>query len=107
LPGPDEFTIIDEQSVTDRKKKPRMGMASIAIWNLDDGLKARLRVRAAKHGRSMEDEARDTLRKELESERQPRRNLASAIRRRFSPLSGNDLPATPRAAMREPPDFSR
>ncbi len=82
-------------------------MASITIRNLDDGLKARLRVRAAKHGRSMEDEARDMLRTALATERQPPRNLASAIRRRFSPLGGIDLPATPRAAMREPPDFKR
>jgi len=37
-------------------------MASITIRNLDDPLKARLRVQAATHGRSMEDEARDILR---------------------------------------------
>ena len=30
-------------------------MASITIRNLDDGLKHRLRIRAAQHGRSMED----------------------------------------------------
>ena len=34
-------------------------MASITIRNLDDGLKRRLRVRAAENGRSMEEEARD------------------------------------------------
>ena len=33
-------------------------MASITIRNLDDTVKERLRVRAAMHGRSMEDEAR-------------------------------------------------
>jgi plasmid stability protein len=43
-------------------------MASMTIRNLDDGLKGRLRVRAAIHGRSMEDEARDILRAALATE---------------------------------------
>jgi plasmid stability protein len=38
-------------------------VASITIRNLDEALKARLRVRAAIHDRSMEDEARDILRR--------------------------------------------
>src|SRR5258705_10924595 len=37
-------------------------MASITIRQLDDELKKRLRLRAASHGRSMEDEARVILR---------------------------------------------
>ena len=37
-------------------------MGSITIRNLDDSLKSRLRIQAAVHGRSMEDEARDILR---------------------------------------------
>jgi len=37
-------------------------MASITIRNLDDDLKAQLRVVAASHGRSMEEEARTILR---------------------------------------------
>ena len=36
-------------------------MASITIRNLDDEVKQRLRVRAAEHGNSMEQEARDIL----------------------------------------------
>ncbi len=36
-------------------------MASITIRRLDDNVKARLRVQAAKHGRSMEEEAREIL----------------------------------------------
>ena len=34
-------------------------MASITIRNLEELLKARLRIRAATHGRSMEEEARE------------------------------------------------
>ncbi len=80
-------------------------MASITIRNLDDPLKARLRVQAAIHGRSMEDEARDILRTALNREPVPPSNLAAAIRARFAPLGGVDLPELPREPMREPPDF--
>ena len=38
-------------------------MASITIRNLDPAVKDRLRVRAAEHGRSMEEEARLILRR--------------------------------------------
>ncbi|MEA2988651.1 MAG: phosphopantothenoylcysteine decarboxylase / phosphopantothenate---cysteine ligase, partial [Alphaproteobacteria bacterium] len=37
-------------------------MASITIRQLDEELKQRLRLRAAAHGRSMEDEVRTILR---------------------------------------------
>ena len=80
-------------------------MASITIRNLNEPLKARLRVQAARHGRSMEDEARDILRTALNHEPAPPPNLAAAIRARFAPLGGIELPETPREKMREPPDF--
>jgi antitoxin FitA len=70
-------------------------MASITIRNLDEPLKARLRVQAAMHGRSMEDEARDILRTALNQERAPPANLAAAIRARFAPLGGVELPECP------------
>lgn len=66
-------------------------MASMTIRNLDDSLKQRLRLRAAAHGRSMEDEARDILRVALStSERQPG-NLAAAIRARIASTGGITL----------------
>ena len=80
-------------------------MASITIRQLDERLKARLRLRAAKHGRSMEDEARDILRSALSTESSRPVNLAEAIRRRFAPLGGVDLPDLPRDAMRDAPRF--
>jgi plasmid stability protein len=61
-------------------------MGSIIIRNLDDSLKSRLRLRAAVHGRSMEDEARDILLSALSRERPRPRSLAVAIRARFSSL---------------------
>lgn len=80
-------------------------MASITIRNLDEGLKSRLRIQAAIHGRSMEDEARDILRCALNQEAPRPANLASAIRARFAPLGGVELPPIPREPIREPPSF--
>jgi plasmid stability protein len=40
-------------------------VASITIRDLDDSVKRKLRVRAAQHGRSMEEEARNILRTAL------------------------------------------
>ena len=82
-------------------------MASMTIRNIDDPLKIRLRLRAAAHGRSMEDEARDILRAALSVEGKQPRNLALAIRSRIAPLGGVELETTPRELIREPIDFGR
>lgn len=80
-------------------------MGSITIRNLDDSLKSRLRVQAAVHGRSMEDEARDILRSVLNQEPQGPRNLGTAINDLFKPFGGFDMPEVPREPLREPPSF--
>lgn len=82
-------------------------MASITIRNLDDKLKQHLRIRAAQHGRSMEEEARVILRLALAEERAASQDLGLAIHRRFAPLGGVDLPVAPREPVREPPSFDR
>ena len=69
-------------------------MASITIRNLEDDGKRRLRIRAAEHGRSMEEEAREILRQVVGPER-PAHNLAAAIRARIVPLGGVELDLTP------------
>ncbi|WP_435170390.1 FitA-like ribbon-helix-helix domain-containing protein [Falsirhodobacter sp. 1013] len=79
-------------------------MASITIRNLDDGIKQRLRVRAAEHGRSMEEEAREILREVVAEPRQPV-NLAAMIRSRVAAYGGADLSLPPREAIRTPPRF--
>lgn len=81
-------------------------MSSITIRKLDDGLKRKLRVRAAGRNRSMEEEARDILRCALSEEPRPKDNLADAIRRLIEPLGGVELPPFPRGAIREPPDLT-
>ena len=78
-------------------------MASITIRNLDEQTKGRLRVRAAHHKRSMEEEARHILRASLAEGRAIPGNLVEAIRRRFEPLGGVELPLPPREPIREPP----
>lgn len=82
-------------------------MASMTIRNIDDQLKARLRVQAAQHGRSMEDEARDILRAALSSEAARAQSLVETIRARIEPLGGIDLDIAPREPLREPPAIDR
>lgn len=80
-------------------------MASITIRNLDDGLKARLRVKAARAGRSMEDEAREILRTALANPDRVPQDLAERIRLRFHAAGGVELEIPPREQMRRPPDL--
>jgi plasmid stability protein len=81
-------------------------MASLLIRKLDDRTKSRLRVRAAQHGRSMEEEAREILRSAVAASSPQPGNLAEAIRRRFAKFGGVDLPKIERDLPRDPPDFS-
>lgn len=77
-------------------------MASITIRNLEDDLKQTLRVRAATHGRSMEEEVRQILREALVQPSQVESNLAERLRQRFQWLGGVDLPELTREPIREP-----
>jgi plasmid stability protein len=79
-------------------------MASITIRNLDDAVKQRLRMRAAEHGRSMEEEARDILRRAV-GRTHPSANLGETIHRRFAALGGLEPDLPPREPMPEPPCF--
>ncbi len=80
-------------------------MAAITIRRLDEATKMRLRVRAAQHGRSMEEEAREILRSALVVSPRPEENLAAAIRRRFAPLGGVELELPKREPVGPPPEF--
>jgi antitoxin FitA len=91
-------------------------MASITIRNLDDGVKRRLRIRAAENGRSMEEEARTILetgvapRPGLAEESKPFRSggeLWDSIRARFAPLGGMELEPFPDGPVPDPPDFDK
>ena len=81
-------------------------MAVMTIRNIDTAIKNRLRVRAAMHGRSMEDEARDILRSALSTELPQPRDLGQTIPRRFAKLGGVELPPAKRDAIR-PVNFDK
>lgn len=76
-------------------------MASLTIRNFDDELKARLRLQAAQHGWSMEQEAREILRRAvLAPSSGP--GFAQTIHRRFAALDVQELPIPKRRAARLP-----
>jgi antitoxin FitA len=77
-------------------------MASITIRQLEEGIKRRLRIRAARHGRSMEQEAREILKSALNKPEDQAKDLGEAIRRRFAKYGGVDLEIPPREPMPEP-----
>ena len=79
-------------------------MASLTIRNIDNNLKAQLRLRAAQHGCSMEAEVRTILLQSL-SPSISDSNLADSIHKRFEALAVDSLPIPPRQAVRTPPDF--
>ena len=79
-------------------------MATLTIRKLSDAAKSKLRIRAAQHGRSMEDEARRIIEEAVAVDK--KLNLAEAIHGLFAPLGGIDLELPPRDPVREPPDFS-
>ena len=79
-------------------------MASLTIRNIEDAIKASLRIRAAEHGRSMEEEARQILRRSLVRDR-PSVGLGSLIASRFSAVGGVELPVIPRSPPRTFPGF--
>ena len=78
-------------------------MASITIRQLPEVTKRKLRIRAAQHGRSMEQEAREIIKTALEAPKKEQpKNLAEAIRRRFAPFGGVKLEIPPREPIPEP-----
>jgi plasmid stability protein len=81
-------------------------MATLTIRQLDQKTKTRLRVRAAHHGRSMEEEAREILRSALIASPPPKGNLADAIRRRFAAFGGFEVQSPQRDSVRDVPEFA-
>jgi len=79
-------------------------MANLTIRNLDDEVKARLRVEAARHGRSMEEEVRHILRQVVYAPAEER-GLGSRIADRFRDVGGCELPLPDRREEPRSPDF--
>jgi plasmid stability protein len=82
-------------------------MASLTIRKLDEKVKAKLRVRAAMKGHSMEEEVREILTTALKNQPEKSESLYTAIRRHLAEagIEGVDLPEFDRGPMREIPKF--
>lgn len=74
-------------------------MASLTLRNIDESLKANLRMVAAANGRSMEEEARQILKRFLLQKR-CEKGIGSRIARRFAATGGVVLPDVPRSTPR-------
>lgn len=79
-------------------------MATLTIRGLDDETHARLRVRAAEHGRSMEAEVRAILEETVSPPRSPA-GMGTRIHARFAALGGADLDLPPRSEGPRAADF--
>ena len=82
-------------------------MASITIRRLPESTKRKLKIRAAQHGKSMEQEAREILTNELAKPMAGKppltgKDLLEAIRRRFARYGGVELEIPPRSPIRDP-----
>jgi plasmid stability protein len=81
-------------------------VSTLTIRNLDEGVKRRLRARAAEEGRSMEEEARIALQRHVGGAVEG--NLYDALRSAFEPVIGVELepfPAEARRTRRSLPDI--
>jgi plasmid stability protein len=68
-------------------------MAQFIVRDIEDDVKARLKRRAERHGRSMEEEAREILRDAVKEEKRTLPNLGSRIATRFTATGlTEDLP---------------
>ena len=67
-------------------------MNNIAMSNLDDDIKYRLQKRAEKHGRSLEEEAREIIRIALTENHENTLNLATMLEEHFAKLGNFELP---------------
>ncbi len=72
-------------------------MAAITVRSLDDDVKQRLRVRAAKNGHSMEAEVRAILVDAVAEEGEPK-NWLVVLHERFAALGGVELDIPPRTS---------
>lgn len=79
-------------------------MAALSIRNLDETVKRRLQIRAARHGRSMEAEAREILSEAL-CEPAEDAGLFTEILDRFGALGGVDLDLPDRQEPARAADF--
>ena len=99
------YTDIQERNASiDSTREAVAALSAMSIRNLDARVKERLRVRAARHGRSMEAEARAIL-TDAVSEPGEAGGLLQAMLSRFGELGGVELDLSPRTAEARAADF--
>jgi antitoxin FitA len=81
-------------------EKLTLKIFNITISNLDDDIKYRLQKQAEKHGRSLEEEAREILRLALTENNKDTLNIATIIEQRFANLGDFELPEVKREPIR-------
>lgn len=79
-------------------------MAALTIRNMVDAIKQSLRIRAAEHGVSMEEEARRILREALVRVSQPQA-LGQRLKQRFAEVADADFVLLSRQISRRPPNW--
>lgn len=80
-------------------------MATLTIRGLDENLKARLRLEAARQGYSMEETARQILRRALAGPGAEEGGLGSRVHRLFVEADAYDLKVPDRSYPRPAPDL--
>ncbi len=79
-------------------------MTSLTIRNLDEATKKRLRIRAARHGVSMEEEVRRILKEALRPAEEPS-ELGTRLRDRFAGLAATEFALPERQSPRRAPGW--
>jgi plasmid stability protein len=78
-------------------------MSSITVRNLDESIKTGLRLRAASHGWSMEQEVRVILARAVQGESAATLSFVERVNQRFKGLDAGNLPAPSRQPARTAP----
>ena len=102
---PDTQIPQERDACIDSKRGAVAALSAMSIRNLDARVKERLRVRAARHGRSMEAEARAILTAAVSEPDEPG-GLLQAMLARFGEVGGVELDLPPRTAKARAADFS-
>jgi plasmid stability protein len=79
------------QSLIAHEQQKASPMSTLTIRNIEPAIKDQLRLVAAAHGRSMEEEVRTILRNVMAQAATPTTGLGSRIHARFRAIGGVDL----------------
>ena len=100
-----QFAVIARNAINAYNERPTM--AALTIRNVDDALKTQLRIRAAGHGISMEEEARRILRHALSRAGTTAPvPMGQRLLTRFGDTASADFAPAARQVTRTPPQWN-